>query len=464
MNGNNAKNNNLSEEWKPHTPCAESRNQQSQHEQTESASKHKDAVRDHITETPPEINHNTPVEPSDTQVESYSPQEKKTQNGDQQQGTVKSLISETITQVKEIVAPEIPEPEPQKNGKKKKRTHPLSMNLLFVIIILVEILIIVGSSSGILELVRSTLDENNRLPDFFWLACVCLVIGIATTVFLIRFFSAPIFTLGTAINKVAEGDLSVKLRTDKGFLEMRRINANFNTMVKELSATEIRQTDFISNVSHEFKTPITAIEGYATLLSGIEASSPEQAEYIEKILHNTNRLSTLVGNILLLSKVDNQAIPDKKAPFRLDEQIRQAILSLESAWTEKECELDVELDEISVMANEALLYHVWTNLIGNAIKFGPKGGLVKITLAKVDGVPTFTVSDEGAGIKDADKPHVFERFYQSDSSHKAEGNGIGLALVKQILRLEGGEVNVTDNFPHGATFTVTLGKQDESRI
>ena len=376
----------------------------------------------------------------------------------QTQKKVKTIISETLTQVKEqvkeIVSPELSESE--QKGKRKKTRHPLSMNLLFAIIILVEILLIAGSSSGILELVRGTLDEESRLPDLFWLSCVCLIVGIATTVFLIRFFSVPIFTLGNAINKVAEGDFSAKLKTDAGFLEMRKINSNFNTMVKELSANKVLQSDFVSNVSHEFKTPISAIEGYATLLSGIEPSSPEQAEYVEKILFNTQRLSTLVSNILLLSKVDNQSIPDKKSCFRLDEQIRQSILALESAWTEKDCELDVELEEINVFANEPLLYHVWTNLISNAIKFGPRFGKITITLHRENGIIVFNVSDEGEGVSDEAKKHIFERFYQSDSSHKSEGNGIGLALVKQILRLEGGEISVSDNEPQGASFTVRL--------
>ena len=341
-------------------------------------------------------------------------------------------------------------------GKKKKLPTPLSMNLFFAIIIFAEILIIVGSSSGIMEIVRSTVDGQNRFPDLIWLSLVCIAAGIATVIFLFRFFSAPIRTLGKAVNKVAEGDFSVRLATDKGFSEMRRINANFNKMVEELGATEILQTDFVSNVSHEFKTPITAIEGYATLLDGSEGTTAEQAEYIEKILFNTARLSALVGNILLLSKVDNQSIPDKRASYRLDEQIRKSILANETAWTERECELDVELEEITYFGNEALLYHVWSNLIGNAIKFGPVGGALKISLKRCGSLILFTVADEGDGIDDDAKKHIFDRFYQTDSSHKSEGNGLGLALVKQILKHEGGSVAVTDAVPHGAVFSVTL--------
>ena len=341
---------------------------------------------------------------------------------------------------------------------KRRRSHPLSMNLFFALIIVAELTLIIGSSSGVMNIVRSTIDEEKYIPDMLWLGAICVAIGAATILFLIRFFSSPIFTLGNAVNKVADGDFSVRLNEKKGFAEIRRINSNFNKMVEELSATEILQTDFVSNVSHEFKTPITAIEGYATLLGGSEGTTPEQAEYIEKILFNTRRLSALVGNILLLSKVDNQTIPNKKTVFRLDEQVRQALLSHETAWTEKDVELDVELDEVNYFGNEPLLFHVWSNLIGNAIKFGPKFGKVAISLKENEKEVLFSVSDEGEGVSDEAKKHIFDRFYQTDSSHKSEGNGLGLALVKQIVKLEGGSVCVSDAELGGAKFTVTLQK------
>ena len=351
--------------------------------------------------------------------------------------------------------------EAKHNGRehpKHRRSHPISMNLFFALIILAELTLIIGSSSGVLNIVRSTVDEGRYMPDTLWLGVICVTIGAATILFLIRFFSSPIFTLGNAVNKVADGDFTVRLNEKKGFSEIRRINSNFNKMVEELGATEILQTDFVSNVSHEFKTPITAIEGYATLLGGSEGTTPEQAEYIEKILFNTRRLSALVGNILLLSKVDNQTIPNKKSSFRLDEQVRQALLSHESAWTEKDVELDVELDEVSYFGNEPLLFHVWSNLIGNAIKFGPKCGKIIITLKENEKDVVFSVSDEGEGVSDEDKKHIFDRFYQTDNSHKSEGNGLGLALVKQIVKLECGSVFVSDAEIGGAKFTVKLPK------
>ena len=211
------------------------------------------------------------------------------------------------------------------------------------------------------------------------------------------------------------------------------------------------------NVSHEFKTPINAIEGYATLLQAEEDSSPQdRRRYVEKILYNTQRLSKLVSNILLLSKVDHQAISAQGSLYRLDEQIRQSIVQLEPEWEKKDIDLDVELEDLSYTGNESLMLHVWNNLIGNAIKFSPPGGLVSVSLKREEEQAVFRVEDCGPGIDAASLAHVFEKFYQGDSSHKQEGNGLGLALVKQILELCGGTVSA-ENLPEGGCrFTVRL--------
>ena len=216
------------------------------------------------------------------------------------------------------------------------------------------------------------------------------------------------------------------------------------------------QSDFVSNVSHEFKTPINAIEGYTMLLQGTGEGTPEQREYVEKILHNTRRLSSLIGDILLLSKVENQTIAREETEFRLDEQVRQSILSLEPQWSEKETDFDVELEEISYRGDERLLLHVWNNLIGNAVKFNPPNAAVRLRLSRSDGGVIFTVEDEGPGIPPEAQKHIFDKFYQGDSSHREEGNGLGLALVKRILNVCGGEI-AQENLPgRGCRFTVKL--------
>ncbi len=340
---------------------------------------------------------------------------------------------------------------------KKKISSYFSMRLFFPFFIMVELLLVVSISSGVIELLHLWFDFTQKVPNVIWHVIICAMLGSIATKFLVKFFFNPISKLSNAMSQVAKGNFSIRLEEDKGFKEVRQINRDFNLMTTELGATEILQTDFVSNVSHEFKTPINAIEGYATLLQGSDAQiSAEQAAYIDKILFNTRRLSSLVGNILLLSKVDNQGIPDKKTTYRLDEQIRQSIVALEPRWMEKETELDVELERIDYKGNEALLLHVWNNLIENAIKFGPQQGRVSIRLQRQEEKIVFSVADEGPGIgADAEK-HIFDRFYQSDSSHKEEGNGLGLALVKQIMKVVNGTISVENIPAGGCCFTVEL--------
>lgn len=295
--------------------------------------------------------------------------------------------------------------------------------------------------------------DTGSLALLWILLAVGLVIALVMTV-VTRMILLPITRLGTAMHRVADGDFSVSLECGRNIGEVVDIYHNFNLMVRQLGATETLQSDFISNVSHEFKTPINAIEGYAMLLQGAPAGEAE--ECIGKILFNTRRLSDLVGSILLLSKVQNHALPLKKSRYRLDEQIRQSIVLLEPDWSKKETEFDVSLDEIYINANEALMLHVWNNLIGNAIKFGPERGLVRMRLRRDAGKIIFTIEDSGPGIPEEEQALIFGKFYQGDTSHKSEGNGLGLALVKRILLIENGEIKVENLADCGCRFTVTL--------
>ena len=294
------------------------------------------------------------------------------------------------------------------------------------------------------------------VPMFVWVLIFTLLLGSATAAgFSVAFF-APISRLSHSMKEVAGGNFHVHVETKSIFRDIRDIYDNFNLMVSELNATETLQTDFISNVSHEFKTPISAIEGYASLLQEHQQSSEEQAEYIDKILFNTRRLSTLAGNILLLSKLDSQSIRPRRSRFRLDEQVRQCILALERRWTEKEVDFDVDLDSVDFTGYEGLLQHVWTNLIDNAVKFGPRGGLVQIRLVQETDSVLFTIDNEGPVISEKDKARIFNKFYQGDSSHESEGNGLGLALVRKIIAIHGGEVWLEDPASGGCRFAVRL--------
>ena len=339
-------------------------------------------------------------------------------------------------------------------SRRKKRSVPI--RLAFVLYIIIMSVIIVAVFSVFSYLIGKFTEKS--IPTALWLIISIIVLCAAVSTLVgIRIIN-PLTKLGRAMGKVAHGNYKVKLDTDKGLSEIRQMNESFNIMTKELEATEILQTDFVSNVSHEFKTPINAIEGYATLLQG--AGDEDRQVYTEKILSNTQRLSSLVGNILLLSKVDNRSIPSAVSTYRLDEQIRRSIVYLEPRWMQKGVEFDADMDPIEYTGSEALLVHVWNNLIENAVKFGPDHGMIRIGLHSGGGIITFTVRDEGPGISEEDKKHIFDRFYQADSSHKSEGNGLGLALVRRILDNEGG--TVTADNAEGGGCVVTLKERKKS--
>jgi signal transduction histidine kinase len=242
--------------------------------------------------------------------------------------------------------------------------------------------------------------------------------------------------------------------------EVQTTFRNFNAMVGQLNSISTLSNDFVANVSHEFKTPLSTIEGYAMLLQDPSLNEEERQDCIEKILTQTQRLTTLVGNILLLSKIESKELADQYSTFRLDEQIRQSIVALESAWVAKDIELDVELQRVSYLGNEPMMRHVWDNLISNAIKFSPPGGRVSLRLIREQDKLIFTVEDQGPGLSPESQKHIFDKFYQADTSHKQEGNGLGLALTKRILAIEKGHV-VSENIPEGGCrFTVTLSVRE----
>ncbi len=343
-----------------------------------------------------------------------------------------------------------------KEAAKIRKTLRRSTRGWFTVAMTVELVVNFAVSVGLAFFIGKVFGIEETTLLIIWLVIFNVIIGYSITYYLGKLFFEPITKLSNGMKEVSKGNFDISLEADTPFREIKDMYSSFNLMTRELGATEILQTDFVSNVSHEFKTPINAIEGYATLLQCGPDCSPEEATYTEKILFNTRRLSNLVGNILLLSKVDNKAIRSDVKKYRLDEQIRQAVLAFEREWTEKETELDIDLEEAEFEGNESLMFHVWTNLIANAIKFTPKGGLLKIRLFFSEGKTVVTVEDSGPGIKSDSIEHIFDRFYQSDSSHKEEGNGLGLALVKNILLLESGKVTAENRPEGGAKFTVIL--------
>jgi len=229
-------------------------------------------------------------------------------------------------------------------------------------------------------------------------------------------------------------------------------------MAQELENIELLREDFIVNVSHEFKTPLSSIQGYATLLQDPDLSEAEKGEYLDAIFSATRSLSNLSSNILELSNLETQTAELPKEAFSLDEQIRQVIVILEPVCSKKKLELDIDLEEIDIVANQDLIETVWINLIGNAIKFTEDGGriAVRLQLLENQSQAQVTITDTGCGMSEQELLRIFDKFYQAESSHKSEGNGLGLALVNTIIAKHNGDIAVESVPGQGTSFTVIL--------
>lgn len=284
---------------------------------------------------------------------------------------------------------------------------------------------------------------------------VCIILGTVITAFISRTILQPIRDLNKAITEVARGNFSVRVREPLD-AEYGTLTRNFNRMAEELSGIETLRGDFISNVSHEFKTPLASIQGFAKLLQDDSLSDSDRCEYTQIIIDETTRLSKLASNILNLSKLENQTTIANKTRFSLDEQIRKIILMLEPEWSKKNINLDIALDDIYYFGNEELMGQIWQNIINNAIKFTPDNGVIKVQLYRTESNITVRISDNGIGISHEAKEKIFEKFYQGDHSRKTEGNGLGLALVKRIIDLCGGRIYVENLYEGGVCFVVEL--------
>lgn len=264
----------------------------------------------------------------------------------------------------------------------------------------------------------------------------------------------PIKLISEASKKVAGGDFSIQLPI-KGNTEVSELTRNFNLMVKELSANEYLHKEFVSNVSHEFKTPITSLKGYAKLLKCEDLPDDKRQEYADIIISESERLSNLSSKLLKLSELENEIIRNKREQFSLDEQIRDAILLLQNEWEKKNLELDVDMEEVTFKGYKELMALVWINLISNAIKYSGQGDLLKITLRQTDKI-TIEIRDSGIGMTKEDAGKIFRRFYKADKSRNGTGTGLGLSIVKKIIELHDGTIYVDSEPGKGSTFVVAL--------
>lgn len=294
----------------------------------------------------------------------------------------------------------------------------------------------------------------NPLMFILVLYLISAAVAYVLTYFVANRILKPIETLSDATQKVAKGDFSVKIETEAQIEEIDTLYKNFNGMIAELSATETLREDFIANVSHEFKTPLASIEGYATLLSDPDLTEAERAEYAGRIREGARRLSDLTGHILLLSKLENGTYVPENAPFDMAETVRRAILDLEPIWGKKELEICPELCDLTYTGPEGLVRELVQNLISNACKYTPAGGRVTVTLEENAAGVVFAVADTGIGMDKEVQKRIFDKFYQADRSHHTDGHGLGLALCRRIAQATGAVITVESEVGVGSRFCV----------
>ncbi len=346
-----------------------------------------------------------------------------------------------------------------------------ALTLLFAgtaVIVLLAVLIVVGGAAlilfnaGVLSPEDLPRESGNRV--IVLMLVVSLFVGIGFSYFLGWIFTRPLNIIINNMNRLATGDFKARIRFDSVFDRhptVAELSRAFNTMAEELENTEMLRSDFVNNFSHEFKTPIVSIAGFAKLLKSGDLSDDEREEYINIIEEESLRLSDMANNVLSLTKIENQRILSGLATFNLSEQIRTCFVILESKWSGRDLDFSLDFDEYDVTANEEMLKQVWLNLIDNALKFTPEGGRIAVTI-KRDRALAVSVFNSGSFIPEENRERVFRKFYQGDPSHSTRGNGVGLSLVRAIVELHGGTV-VCSSDGEGTTFTVTLPLRPAAR-
>ena len=265
----------------------------------------------------------------------------------------------------------------------------------------------------------------------------------------------PVSQLTRAVQHVSKGDFSIQLPEDQDD-EMGNLMRSFNRMTDALEKTSSRQKDFISSVSHEFRTPIASIKGYARLLKTEGLDEEKRQEYTDMIAQEADRLSRLSETLLRLSALEQQTDPASISTFRLDEQVRQVLLRMEPQWSAHDIEFDLDLQELTVESDAELLNQVWTNLIQNAIKFSPDESQIHVAVRKNGEQAEFEVTDHGIGMSEETQRRIFDRFYQGDRSRSREGVGLGMSLVRRILNILNGEISIQSELNKGTTMIVRL--------
>ena len=351
------------------------------------------------------------------------------------------------------------------NRKYEIKTNRLTLQILFILLILlilISTMAVVGAAFYFLNYFGVLVDEQITGIDFKLLITLVLIGGVLVGIgFTFLVGKWPLRALNGVLNamtRLASGDFKTRLNVIPFFYRfpfVKEFTDGFNKMAGELENTEILRSDFVSNFSHEFRTPIASVSGFATLLQNEDLSEEQKKEYLNIIAEESQRLADMSTEIMELNRLEKQTILTGESIYPLAEQIRMCILLLERKWTEKQIDLQLEMDEIDLFANEQMMQQVWINLLDNAIKYSDRGGTITINLDRYDGSVHVRITNTGHEIPKEKLKEVFTRFYQVDASHASKGFGLGLAIVRQIVKMHEGSI-VADSGNGWTTFEVEL--------
>lgn len=342
-------------------------------------------------------------------------------------------------------------------GQRSRWLRAITRSLLFFVLIAFTIQIAVLAYDYIVE--RT---QNNGLIALLMLIVIVILSALCVLVDTLRrrhTIERPLLEILDATKRIATGDFSVRLDVKHPYgkyTDFDVIMENVNTLAAELGKSEVLKTDFISNVSHELKTPLAVIKNYAELLKRDDLDGETRAKYAQTLQRAALRLSDLVTDILKLNKLENQEIKPEFQTFSLTEALAQAVIAYEDIAERKGLTFDCDLEEVTLYSAPDLLELVWNNLLSNAVKFTESDGVVRVRVRTHGKQAIVEVSDSGCGISPETGAHIFEKFYQGDTSHSGEGNGLGLPLVKKVIDILGGEISVQSEKNKGSTFTVAL--------
>lgn len=352
--------------------------------------------------------------------------------------------------------------------KQPDRKKRISLTLLFTLLVFVTLFVAVVLALGIVYFltflgVLSAYGgaEVDVLPFLLFMALISLLVGSGTAFLVSKIPMRPVNHLIDTLNRLASGDFKARLtfgKWAKSYPVVEEFTSSFNAMASELENTEMLRSDFVNNFSHEFKTPIVSIAGFAKLLRRGNLNEDQKQEYLAIIEEESLRLAAMATNVMNLTKIENQTILTDISEYNLSEQIRSSVLLLEEKWSRKNIVPDLEFREYSIRANEEMLKQVWINLLDNAIKFSPAHGEVIVRMAEKPESIAVSVTNYGPDIPADKLDKIWGKFYQADESHATQGNGIGLAVVKFVVQLHGGTASVKS--AEGiTTFTVELPRR-----